>query len=477
MIALLQYPRNIDQVFANSKSSNYVLLAFAIILLGVWGFLPADYSLHVPDTNSYLRFDPYRAAGYPLFLHLAQSLSPGWAPIVFLQLGLFFTALLFLSISLKGFTSSFVAGFSLLVAVGANPAFVQYCFSLITESLFFSSLMLLVGLLLKRHGSEQIGSIFIIGCLIAWLILIKPVSWAFICVPVILILNFILSKKTVLKRTFAMLLGAALVFSAGSLYRFSVHQSWTSGSFLGNQLIGKLAFADFDPEKTPYPAASKHWLTLMEQSKSLRAQHTEGLNEQFIFSLNIYDYLRFRKMPEILQQADIPQNEQGRALNEIAFSIIRQAPGDYLNDVAINLFGLWTLAELQPASMTQEYNLKIAKIRPELLDEITPYRPEPQNLWTFAAIKLFLAIAATVNLIVIFLGLKQLLVRLNPLPSEGLGLFLMAVMIQSYFLLTASLQAGLIRYAITAWPLHLALTIAATVFLFDHYFNKSRPTN
>ncbi len=84
MIALLQYPRNIDQVFANSKSSNYVLLAFAIILLGVWGFLPADYSLHVPDTNSYLRFDPYRAAGYPLFLHLAQSLSPGWAPIVFL---------------------------------------------------------------------------------------------------------------------------------------------------------------------------------------------------------------------------------------------------------------------------------------------------------------------------------------------------------------------------------------------------------
>ncbi|NKB75730.1 MAG: hypothetical protein GKR96_01495 [Gammaproteobacteria bacterium] len=477
MTPFIHHPRNVDQAFSNNTISNYVLGLVAIALLILWVFFPSDYPLRVPDTTSYLRFDPYRGAGYPFFLQLTQVFQLDWSLVVLLQLALFFSTLLYLSISLKRFTSSFVSGVALLVGTGANPAVVQYCFSLITESLFFSSLMLLTGLILKPDETSNKARPFLIGCLVAWLILIKPVSWALVCIPVILMVQFLLSKNAFFKRTSLIFLGITLVLSAGTLYRFSVHQSWIPSSFMGNQLTGKLVFSEFDAQKTPYPTAGKHWLALTEQSRKARTQHMHSINEKFVFSLNIYDYLRFRKMPEVLQKSNIPESGQGQALNVLAYSIIKQDPTGYLEDVMINFYGLWALAELQSENMIREYNRKLELVKPDLPDEIIPYRPEPQNPKTFIGIKLFLAIAAIANVLIIFLGLKQYLTRFRPLPSAGLSLFLVAVMVQSYFLLTASLQAGLMRYAIAAWPLHLVLVIAGAVFFFDHYFGKSRASD
>ena len=306
----------------------------------------------------------------------------------------------------------------------------------------------------------------------AWLILIKPVAWAFICIPVILILQFFLARTQPYKQTAALFAGFILIAFSGAAYRYDVHQQWTSGSFLGNQLIGKLAFTEFDPRRSAYPSSAEHWLELMEEPKSLRTEHMDTLNERFIFSLNIYDYLRFRKMPEILAKSGIEEPQHATGSQDLAFSIVRQSPGGYLEDVVLHFWGLWTLGELQSEKVAQNYNAKLSLIEGRLPDEITPYRLEPQSPIAYFTIKGFLLIAAITNIVILFLGLRQLIHRLKPLPETGLSLVVVACMIQSYFLLTALLQAGLMRYAIAAWPLHLVIVVVGTVLFFDYCMSK-----
>ena len=303
------------------------------------------------------------------------------------------------------------------------------------------------------------------------MILIKPVSWALICIPVFLLCQRCWARQAPLRSGAILVIGFSLIFLVGAAYRYHVHQTWLPGSFLGNQLSGKLAFADFDPKQTSHPEAAYRWLTIMAPAKQAREAVMTSMTEKYIFSLNIYDYLRFQKMPEILDQISNSEEQIGQVLNALCFSIIRQAPEDYIEDVAMNLMALWTLGEFQSQHVATIYNQKLDSVMEDLPGEIEPYRLSRQPGFLYLLIKPFLILTFIVNCGIILLGLFQL-IRKRPIANQWLGVFVLACSVQCYYLLTAALQAGLVRYAIAVWPLHLMILLPTLLFLLDGILNK-----
>ena len=453
----------LDRDFAQSLTSSILLFFFASAILCFWLICPVDIQLHMPDTTSYLRFDSYRGAGYPFFLQLIQMLGIQLEQVPIIQSTLFFACLMFLCVQFKHFSGSFLFATALMVGVGMNPAIARYNSTLITESLFFSSLFILIGFLLGRMNSKIL---FLIGAFFAWLILIKPVSWAFICIPVLLIWQFTIEKNKPLTKAVVLISGFLIIFSAGTLYRYYHHQEWSAGSFFGNQLSGKLTFSSFEPSGTPYPVAGKYWIELMQPIHQARNEFLQEDYQRFLFALNMYDYLRFSKMPEIIALMDVDKKDEQPALKEMAFSIIKQNPQAYFYDVYLNFYNLWFIGELQSYQNSINYNNQIDLMNKKMGGSIPkPYALNEDNSIVPIIIKPFLLLAFVLNILIILYCIFVFVFRLKAMPEKLNSLFILCCSVQAYFLLTALLQAALTRYALVAWPMHLIVVLASFLFI------------
>ena len=463
--------RHRDRRLSSSAPGFALVVVIWLIMLSFWMIWPADFPIRMPDTTSYTRFDPYRGAGYPFFLWLTQIFDLTDDTIIFIQLGLFFSALLYLALTIFRRLQSTIAAIAVLFGIGGNPLLVQYCFSLITESLFFTSLMLIAAIVHTPSLLKSRWRLAGIGGLMAWLILIKPVAWAFIGIPIILGVQLLLTKN--LRYFTAFLAGIIIMFACGSAYRFHVHQQWLPGSFLGNQLIGKLAFSEFDPQQTPFPEGATHFHNVMAQAVSVRNERVPDFAMRFIYSLNIYDYLRFGKTSEILERENLEPAQHGPALTALSFSIIKQSPLDYLEEIAMSWYGLWFFGELQSAQFAANYTQLTNELKSSLPKGIQLYQLSGQNTIPLVVIKTFLALSFAINIILLLYALFTLL-RGRPINDSLLGATILALMVQGYLLLTALLQAGLIRYAIAAWPLHIVVFVVVAIWTIDHQQKKAQ---
>ena len=153
MIAPLRALRRTDTQLASSGLGGQLIVAMTLLLFGLWMLFPPEIALRMPDTTSYLRFDAYRGAGYPLFLTVIQWFTNDLLHVVYIQVAGLFIAIGYAGIRLKQYTQSGLSGIFLILGIGANPIFIQYGFTLLTESLFFTSLIMIAGLLLQKKPS------------------------------------------------------------------------------------------------------------------------------------------------------------------------------------------------------------------------------------------------------------------------------------------------------------------------------------
>ena len=458
----------LDYELAKHPFATVIILCLSAALCGYWLLYPAQIALLMPDSTSYIEFQDYRGAGYPAFLAFIRLLGFNLEQTVIAQIILFFSSLSFLGNAFNQRFKSLGLSIALLIGIGLNPAIARYNFSIITESVYFSSLFLLLGLTLKccfqRTSRGRIvgaSKYVFIGLFFAWLILIKPVSWSLISVPILLIWQHLSLRENAFKVTAFILFGFMLMHIAGIAYRYSVHQQFSGSSFFGNQLIGKLAFTDFNPEMTPYPDAGKVWLDIMKPSHDARKK-LDNHSERFLFALNTYDFLRFDNMPTIVKAMNT--DDKNSAQKDLALAVLKQNPQNYAYDVALNFFNLWTIGELQRKSFSQTYNQKLNQITDEFKDKIPkPYYLNADGSLQVILIKPLLAFIALLNIFIILIGTFNAL-RLKAQSPEFTHLFIMACTVNAYFLLTALLQAALTRYAIVAWPMHLILLFGVIAY-------------
>ncbi len=467
----------LDYELAKHPFAAAIILCLSAALCGYWLLYPAQIALLMPDSTSYIEFQDYRGAGYPAFLAFIKLFGLNLEQTVISQTILFFISLSFLCNAFNQRFKSLVLSIALLIGIGLNPAIARYNFSIITESVYFSSLFLFLGLTLtccfQRTSRGRImgrSKYILIGSLFAWLILIKPVSWSLISVPILLIWQHLSLRENTFKVTALILLGFMTMHIAGTAYRYSVHQQLSGSSFFGNQLIGKLAFTDFKPETTPYPEAGKIWLDIMKPSHDARKK-LDNHSERFLFSLNTYDFLRFDNMPAIVEA--MKTDDKNSAQKDLALAVLKQNPQNYAYDVALNFFNLWSIGELQRKSFSQQYNQKLDQITDEFKGKIPkPYYLNEEGSLQVILIKPLLTVIALLNIFTVLIGVLNAL-RLKAQSPEFTHLFIMACTVNAYFLLTALLQAALTRYAIVAWPMHLMLLLGICALLRKKILNNA----
>ena len=463
-----------DHELAKHPIAKLIIISLSLALCAYWLLYPAKIALLMPDSSSYIDFQDYRGAGYPAFLALLRFLGLNIEHIPIIQNLLFFIALAFLGISFNNRFKSLGLSLALLIGIGMNPAITRFNFSIITESVYFSSLFIFLGLILrinyKRTSSGRIKrplNYVLLGVLFAWLVLIKPVSWSFIAVPVFIVWQHLSLRQNIARSLTMILFGFICIHILGASYRYTVHEQFSAGSFFGNQLIGKLAFTSFDPNNTPYPEAGKLWLEIMQPSHQAR-QRLEKHSEKFLFALNTYDFLRFDNMPDIVEamQSDDPKSAQ----KDLALAVLQQNPKSYAYDVGLNFLNLWAIGELQTKSFSVAYNKKLDHIVANFKDDIPrPYYLNEDGSLQVIIIKPLLALIAILNILLVIIGILYIL-RLKPQGTAFNQLFIMACSINAYFFLTALLQAALTRYAIVAWPMHLILLFGLIALLRAHLF-------
>ncbi|MFT5110871.1 MAG: hypothetical protein ACI8P9_000180 [Parasphingorhabdus sp.] len=454
--------QDLDRKFATSPLTNWALVIIALAIALYWSVNPSDIPLQSPDSTSYIRFDDYRGAGYPALLALLHWLTGSLDYIVELQLLLVVLSTAFLAIRFTAFCGSAIAGLILLLTITMNPFFMRYCFSILSEALFFSSLMLFLAIAVERNRPAS-RTFILLGMCLAWLVLIKPVAWAFISIPVLLAVHSFLRYRQFVRPILTFSMGVILIIALGAMYRHSVHGVYSPGSFLGNQLAGKLIFAEFDAKDIRYPEAGQKWLNYMEIPKQVRTEAFQDLDEKFLFSINIYDYIRFVKSPHIVAAAG--PGDQSVIQGELARSILFQDPGAFVEDVGLQLYGLWTMATLQPAGLVERYMEKVSIYQPRMPVGVTLYAINGRVGWMVIALKGGFYLLCGLSLACILAGLYHWLVRRKAMNQTASMLFYLSAAIHSYYLLVATFQAALPRYLFAGWPILVMLALILTLWV------------
>jgi hypothetical protein len=256
------------------------------------------------------------------------------------------------------------------------------------------------------------------------------------------------------------------------IHRYSHHQTTKTESFLGNQLIGKFSLTLIDPLKTSYPESVRLWQQELAPAIQVKNKYfSDNWEYQFLFSLNYYDYLRVNKVDQMLE---LSGDNLSRPVfqSRLATELLSLATKEYIKDVAVNFFALWVRGELQTSAFAKQYNDQL-NIAAEFIPHTqAPYYLNESEQVAAYVIKPFLYFSLLLNIAWLLYGIRCWLVN-KIIPSQIMPMFVIALAIQSYFLLVALLQAGLVRYMIPMWPLLLLSTLLGITTLLEKYFSQA----
>ncbi|MDG2088432.1 MAG: hypothetical protein P8J68_06805 [Arenicellaceae bacterium] len=477
---MVSYLWELDKRVAQNRLYPFALGALGLLIFCYWSINPSNISPLVPDSSGYLDFQAFRGAGYPLFLDALRLFDPDLIGISYYQLGMLIISLCMLAYSVGCFSGSALAGAAIVIGAGLHPLYIRYCFTILSEPLFFASLNVFFAIQLRKHFDTKLywGAT---GAILAWLILIKGASWAFVCVPIsILIHQFLRTtghRFVSLSRYIAcILIGFAIISGGGLIYRYAHHQTIKAESFLGNQLIGKFSLTSIDPLQTSYPASARLWQQEFATTIQVKNEYfSDNWDYQFLFSLNYYDYLRFGKADHMLELSG-SKLSRPEFQSRLATELLSLASKEYIKDVAVNFYALWTQGELQTPAFAKQYNDQLNIAAEFMPNTQSPYYLNESGQTAAYLIKPFLYFSFLLNIAYLLYGASCWLVN-KVIPSQIMPIFVVALAIQSYFLLVALLQAGLVRYMIPMWPLLLISTLSGVTTLLEKYFSQAVDKN
>lgn len=170
----------------SKKYNQYILLLSSFIYFIVWAQFSDSFDPIRPDSSGYLNFfsgtedGANRLSGYPIFLLILSKLKFELIHIGYFQLGIFVFALYYFLNSLLKFRVNKIIVALLFIGLILNPFFNQFHFTILTESLSFSFLLIFLGLSLSLYTKITNTKISIFGMVIGLLAILKPVSLIFL---------------------------------------------------------------------------------------------------------------------------------------------------------------------------------------------------------------------------------------------------------------------------------------------------------
>ncbi len=193
-----------------------------------------------PDSQSYLNFFSFRSAGYPAFLNIITLSMVTWV-----QPLLAAVSLAYLSQQTYLLTKSIIAPLLLIILIIANYRFNSYHYSVFTESIYMSILMLIMGSWIRYSIKRNLMNLVVTSILIGLAITIRPA--AIFLVPLLIVLFSLRTerhsgKKHLGAKTLFMvaLIPALILVAFERTFSYYWHDKNTT-SLLGRHLFAKAA--------------------------------------------------------------------------------------------------------------------------------------------------------------------------------------------------------------------------------------------
>ena len=228
--------------------NRYILLFLSAIYFIIWAQFAGSFNPIRPDSIGYLNFfegtddGANRLSGYPIFLLLLSNLKFKLIHIGYIQLGVFVFALNFLLSSLLKFGVSKLIVALLFAGLLINPFFNQFHFTMLTESLSFSLLLMFLGLTLSLYQRITNIKVIILGLIMGLSAILKPVSLIFFPIGLIFLISLLWIFETPsFKKTILCLVLLCspflIILSAEKLVFYSAHDE--KGSQFAEHFYGK----------------------------------------------------------------------------------------------------------------------------------------------------------------------------------------------------------------------------------------------
>ncbi len=363
---------------------------------------------------------------------------------------------------IRKLTRSTLFGIATLALVIGNIFIYRYAFTIITEALFFSAIAVLTGLICRFAGSPSRGIIGAMSLLIAVSILIRPASYIFIVVLAACAAIQFINEQHRTRLALHAVLPLALMLFAGSAIYYGHHGSFRTQSFLGHNLIGKTAYISGRDATSQYPEIVR---LVDEYMKPMREVEFDALQDRYLFRLPHYDFVRGNlTVPAVEHLATTGVIGQDAIRQEVAFSVFKSNPVGFAKEVALQLYALWTVADLWTAKDNRRFSQFIDSLAFDPFKGMKTPRRKPMPWVVVYGVRAFVLLVFVLT--VGCLGYVTVaLARRKSISSTWTALALLSLMAHAYFLLIATLQVGYFRYFVVIWPAIIAIfTVALAAF-------------
>lgn len=409
--------------------------------------------VEAPDSWGYITFSPTRTVGYPIFLWLIKSISRSYNLLPHIQLFLLWSSVAFVAHGLsKNLRWPWVLGVAAISLVAKQC----YCLEMITEPLFITLLLTCAGCMLHRT------SILWIALCIGALILVRPSGYALL--PALVVYTWHQRQswfKCITPLVCCLILGIGV-----QAYRNGV---WSTQSFLGHNLIGKVAFTvhpNMDSTNAQNQTFIKRMATYMKPVQEA-VQQAPSDPIKFFLATPVYDTVRYKKLSELEKDLNIPEGQHDVFWRNIALEIIKQNPLGYIKDVWMNWQALWLLWDILPKEqhiLKNQYAQKLHENHPDIVFQRFEHNVRP--LLLVYALRLGLGFTLLLSLWSIISAPWW---RRQPHDHNKIVVCTLSLLMHGSILLTALLQAGLPRYVIIFWPYFWLLILLWIGMCYEQY--------
>jgi len=251
------------------KSKNLTLSIFASFLyFGILLFTPKIFTLIQPDSGGYIDFSNIRSSIYPSIIDIFQLFKISLNKLITFQIIVFLISLTSFIYQLLKFKVNKIIICLVYLSLFFNIYYNGFHFTILTESLSFSLILVLIGQLISFFHSKTKMNIIIIISIITLLFSIKPATAPIFVIVLITIIFTLWSEKKIKKISFFKLifLPILIFLSLENFLFFNNHEEKKTvleRHFFGKAIMIKLfhyqkdKFIDETPNKNTYDFIKK----------------------------------------------------------------------------------------------------------------------------------------------------------------------------------------------------------------------------
>lgn len=445
-----------------ASNGNRAIYAFAFLAFVAYLILRPPFPFLQTDSASFIEFASSRTAAYPLFLKLIHAIFGDYRPAIYIQLAAMVGATGFLANEIRLLTRSALLGVITVALVLANVYIIRYAFSIMSEAPFFAGVSCVVAFGCRYARTRGLADLVWLSATIGICILIRPIAYSFLPVLVACIVISTGEFRFKLRSALAAVLPVAGMLILGSIAYFAYHGSFRTQSFLGHNLIGKIAYLPGASVRSDFPAVVER----IDKAMALyRSVTVDNWRDRYLYRERHYDYVRFGLTNSLIEKL---AHQNAVAADDIrqavALAFIRAHPREYAAEVLLQAYSIWQLADLRTPREKAAFDRFIQGLPfdPFAGMNFMPRKPAPA--YFVHAVRLFLGSIFAATVLTLMVGAYYFATGRSFSP-RCLAMLQAALILHSYFLCVALVQFGHTRYFMVMWPAVVTIAVVSLSYL------------